>query len=40
MNLITLSNFYACPKHPKEASYQEWIFSYAYSIFYNLFIAG
>jgi hypothetical protein len=32
--------FYVVPKQYKEALYQNWIFSYAYFIFYNLFIAG
>jgi hypothetical protein len=40
MNLIMLFDFYTDPKHPKEASYQEWIFFYAYFVYYNLFIAG
>jgi hypothetical protein len=35
-----LFDFYTGPKHPMEAPHQEWIFSYAYSIYYNLFIAG
>jgi hypothetical protein len=29
--------FYEGIKQYKEAFYQEWIFSYAYSIYYNLF---
>jgi hypothetical protein len=35
-----LFDFYASFKQYKEAYYQEWIFSYAYSIYYNLFIVG
>jgi hypothetical protein len=39
MNLNMLSDFYVGPKHQEDSQHQKWIFSWAYSIYYSLFIA-